>query len=408
MTTAVHPGDALSRRQRIVYILILGALTALGPFTVDLYLPAFPALQVDLGVSEAAIQLTLTGTTIGFAAGQLVMGPWSDRVGRRLPLLLATMVHIFASLGAVFASDIWMLGVFRVLQGAGAAAGAVVAMALVRDLFGGKPLVRMLSRLALVNGMAPIVAPILGGMLLNVMDWRGLFVVLAAYGVFVIVAVAFWIVETLPPERRRARGEVSLRAQYRSVLSDRVFIGVALIGGLSFSGLFAYLSSSPFVFQVVHGLDAQQYGLLFALNSVGVVLGVQTASRLMRTVGPQWILAASTSTMLLSALAIVVLDQAGAGLAGILPPLFLFIMSFGFTMPSAQVIALAGHGRAAGTAASLLGATNFGLAGLISPVAGWLGGGTAAMGLVMACTATGAILSLWFIVRPRTVPALAD
>ena len=178
-SSVAHPGDLLSRRQRLVYVLVLGALTALGPFTVDLYLPAFPVLQDELGVSAAAVQLTLTGTMIGFGFGQLIVGPWSDKVGRRLPLILATALHIAASVAAALAPDIVWLSAFRLLQGFGAAAGGVVAMAMVRDLFGGKPLVRMLSRLALVNGLAPVLAPVIGSQLLGVMDWRGVFVVLA-------------------------------------------------------------------------------------------------------------------------------------------------------------------------------------------------------------------------------------
>ena len=409
MTTVLHPGDALTRRQRLVYVLILGALTALGPFTIDLYLPAFPVLERELDVQAALIQLTLTGTTVGFAVGQLFMGPWSDKVGRRLPLIIATSVHIAASVGAAFAPDIVWLSVFRVLQGMGAAAGGVVAMAMVRDLFGGKPLVRMLSRLALVNGLAPILAPVIGSQLLRVVDWRGIFVVLAAYGILVLVAVSFFIVETLPQERRVGAGHSTVRQRYKSVFSDRVFVGVALIGGMSFSGLFAYLSSSSFLFQQVYGLDAQQYGFLFAVNSIGIVIGVQVSSRLMRRYGAQWILSVTTAVQLVAALTIVALAGTDAGLLGILIPLFFFIMACGFGFPAVQVLALVNHGHEAGTAASLLGALNFGLAGIISPLVGVMGIGTAApMGIVMAGTAVISVLSLWFIVRPRTVPALAN
>ena len=159
MTTPPNPGDSLSRRRKLLYILMLGALTALGPFTVDLYLPAFPALEESLGVSEAAVQLTLTGTTVGFALGQLVVGPLSDKFGRRMPLILATAVHITASLGAALSTDIATLGLFRVLMGIGAAGGGVVAMAMVRDLFSGYAMVRMFSRMALVNGLAPDPGP---------------------------------------------------------------------------------------------------------------------------------------------------------------------------------------------------------------------------------------------------------
>ncbi|WP_035776471.1 MFS transporter, partial [Arthrobacter sp. H5] len=206
MSTIIHPGAALSRREKLIYVLILGALTALGPFTIDLYLPAFPALQSDLQVSEAAVQLTLTGTIIGFAAGQLLVGPLSDKVGRRLPLIMATTLHVAASLGAALSTDITMLMIFRVLQGMGAAGGGVVAMAMIRDLFSGYPLVRMLSYMALVNGMAPIFAPVIGSQLLIVMPWPGIFWFLAGYGLLVIIAASGFIVETLPADRRKSSG----------------------------------------------------------------------------------------------------------------------------------------------------------------------------------------------------------
>ncbi|PPH17083.1 Bcr/CflA family drug resistance efflux transporter [Rathayibacter sp. AY1D1] len=404
-----HPGDALTARQRLVYVIVLGSLTALGPFTIDLYLPAFPALQSELNVSEAAVQLTLTGTTLGFALGQLVVGPWSDAVGRRLPILLATSLHVLACVGAALAPEIVTLGVFRFLMGAGAAAGGVVAMAMVRDLFGGRPLVRMLSRLALVSGLAPVLAPVIGSQLLLIMDWRGIFVFLAAYGVLVVAAVGLLVVETRPRAARHEREHRSLVQRYRAVLSDRVFLGVAVIGGMTFAGLFTYLSSSSFLFQGLYGFDAQQYGLLFAVNSLGVVLGVQASSYLSRRIGPQWILAITTLTLFTSAGLIALFDVLGLGLWGTLVPLWFFIASCGFSFPCVQVLGLVNHGREAGTAASLLGAVNFGTAGLLSPISGVFGAGSAVpMALVMMATATVSILALWLIVRPRSVPALQD
>lgn len=408
MTTVVHPGDSLSGRQRLVYVLVLGALTALGPFTIDLYLPAFPVLTEEFAVPDSVIQLTLTGTTIGFAVGQLFMGPWSDKVGRRLPLIIATSVHVFASLGASLSPDVVTLLAFRVLQGAGAAAGGVVAMAMVRDLFGGKPLVRMLSRLALVNGLAPILAPVLGSQLLLVMPWRGLFWFLAAYGLIVVACVSIFIVETLPKERRVGKGHGTVGERYKNVFSDRIFVGVAVIGAMNFSGLFSYLSSSSFLFQEMYAMDAQQYGLLFGANSIGVVIGVQISSRLMRWYGPQWVLATTTIVQVLAASTMFVLAFTDAGLLGILIPLFFFIMSCGFSFPAVQVLGLVNHGREAGTAASLLGALNFGVAGLTSPIVGALGVSTQSMAGVMICTATISIAALWIIVRPRSVPQLSE
>jgi DHA1 family bicyclomycin/chloramphenicol resistance-like MFS transporter len=408
VSIVVHPGDALTRRQRLVYVIVLGALTALGPLTIDLYLPAFPSLEDDLGVTAGLVQLTLTATTIGFGVGQLLVGPWSDKVGRRLPLIVATAVHIGASVGAAAAPDITWLAVFRVLQGMGAAAGGVVAMATVRDLFGGLPLVRMLSRLALVTGLAPVLAPVVGSQLLRFTDWRGIFWFLVAYGVLILLAAIFLIVETLPESARHGAGHTTLRQRYRALFSDRVFVGVALIGAMVFSGLFTYLSASSFLFQDVYGLDAQQYGYLFAINSLGIVVGVQVSSRLARRVPPAYILAGSTTVLIVSAGLIVLLDSLHVGLLGILVPLWFFIAACGFTFPQVQVLGLANHGAEAGTAASLLGALNFGLAGIISPVVGFLGIDTAVpMGSVMMVTSAVAILSLWLLVRPRSVPALA-
>ena len=408
MTTVVHPGDSLTSRQRFVYVIILGALTALGPFTIDLYLPAFPAVQRELFTTEAVVQLTLTATTIGFAVGQLVVGPLSDRVGRRLPLLIATALHIAASIAIVLAPDVLWVGIFRLVQGIGAAGGAVVAMAMVRDLFGGLPLVRMLSRLALVSGLAPIVAPFIGSQLLRFVDWRGIFVFLTSYGIIVFVLAVIFLVETLPPARRAELGHSSMRERYRSLFSDRIFVGTIIIGGMTFTGLFSYLSSSPFLFQGVYDFSAQEYGLLFGINSLGIVAGVQTSSRIVKYIGPQWILLSASSGMLLSATLILVLDSAGVGLFGVLIPLWFFIMSCGFAFPMQQVLALNNHGAEAATAASLMGAVNFGLAGLISPIVGLFGVRNAVpMSVLMMTTSVIGILVMLFIVRPKTVPALS-
>ena len=408
IATVQHPGDALPTRRRVSYILILGALTALGPFTMDTYLPSMPKLETDFHVSTAIIQLTLTATTVGFGLGQLIVGPWSDKVGRRMPLILATMVHILASLGVALAPNVELLSVFRLLQGLGAAASGVVAMAMVRDLFSGHRLVTMLSRLALVNGLAPVIAPVLGSQLLLIMPWRGIFWVIASYSAFMLVCLLIWIVETLPKEKRHAMGHSSVGQRFRAVLSDRVYVGVVIVSAMNFSGLFAYLSSSSFVFQMVYSFDAQQYGALFAANSVGIIIGVQSAARLAKKVGPQWVLAVSTAVMTVSAAAIVVLGSSGVGIWGVIIPLWFFICACGFGFPCVQVLALNGHGAEAGTAASLQGAANFSIAGAISPLVGLLGVASAApMGIVMLACSLVSVASLWFVVRPRTVPALA-
>ena len=406
----LHPGDAIPNRRRVLYIVLLGALTALGPFTIDLYLPAFPVLERDFQTTAGAIQLTLTGTMIGFALGQLIVGPLSDKVGRRVPLLAVTALHVAASVAAALAPTLDLLMAARVGMGMGAAAGGVVAMAIVRDLFGGRRLVVMLSRLALVSGVAPVAAPLIGSALLTVMPWRGIFVVLSIYGAIMLVCALIFVPETLPKARRQERGSTTVLQRYKSVLSDRVFLGVLIVGSMTFSGLFSYLSASSFLFQQTYGFDPQQYGVLFAVNSLGVVLGVQSASRLAARFGPQWVLAYSTSVLVVSSTVLIVADQLGLGLWGAIIPLFFFMTACGFTFPCVQVLALDRHGKAAGTAASILGAVNFGVAGLVSPLVGLIAhdaGITATtMASVMAGCAVIGALGLWFVVRPRTVAML--
>ena len=408
MTTVVHPGDSLSSRQRFVYVIVLGALTALGPFSVDLYLPAFPLVEADLNTTVAAVQLTLTATAIGFALGQLFVGPWSDKIGRRIPLIVATALHIVASLGIVLSPDIVWVGVFRLLQGVGAAGGGVVAMAIVRDLFGGLPLVRMLSRLSMVSGLAPVLAPLIGSQLLRITDWRGIFACLAGYGVLVMLAAIFFLVETQPAARRFDLGHRTAKERYRALFTDRIYVGVVIVAGMTFTGLFGYLSSTSFLFQEIYGFTAQQYGYLFAVNSLGIVIGVQTSSRLAKIIGPQWILLGAVSVMFSAATTIVVLDSLHVGLFGILVPLWFFILACGFAFPCQQVLALDGHAGEAATAASVMGAVNFGLAGLLSPIVGLFGIHNAVpMGGMMLATSTVSLLVILFVIRPKTVPALS-
>jgi DHA1 family bicyclomycin/chloramphenicol resistance-like MFS transporter len=225
-----------------------------------------------------------------------------------------------------------------------------------------------------------------------------------------LVCAIIFVPETLPKARRQEKGSTTVLQRYRSVLSDRVFLGVLIIGAMTFSGLFSYLSASSFLFQQTYGFDPQQYGLLFAVNSLGVVVGVQSASRLAARFGPQWVMAYSTGVLVVASTTLIVLDQLGAGLWGAIIPLFFFMAACGFTFPCVQVLALDRHGKAAGTAASIIGAVNFGVAGLVSPLVGWIArdaGITATtMASVMAGCSVIGVLGLWLVVRPRTVGML--
>ncbi|HEY9408634.1 MAG TPA: Bcr/CflA family multidrug efflux MFS transporter [Jiangellaceae bacterium] len=397
-----------SRRSMLRLVLVLGALTALGPLTIDLYLPAFPAIAGDLNASESAVQLTLTGTLLGVALGQLIIGPMSDSLGRRRPLVAATVVHVAASVLCAMAPTIAVLGAFRVVQGMAAAAGAVVSMAVVRDLYTGIPAVQLLSRLMLVTGVAPVLAPTLGGQVLQVTDWRGVFWVLAALGVGLVAVVTFGLRETLPADRRRSGGVAATVRTYGSLLRERTFVGLMLTGGLMMAALFSYIAGSSFVFQGVYGLSEQEYGLMFGINSVGLVIATQLNARLVRRVGPQWVL--STALVVAAGASGLMLVAAVTGLFGffgIAVPLFVLLATVGFTMPNTPVLALADHGRSAGTAAALLGAMNFAIGAVTAPLVGAFGTGTAApMAAVMLAMTTLAAVTMFAVARPGRMARL--
>lgn len=394
-------GRTLSRREKLTYVLVLGALVALGPFTVDLYLPAFPDVATDLGVGDAAIQLTLTATMVGFALGQLIVGPLSDALGRRRPLIIATAVHILASIAVAFAPTIELVMAGRVLQGIGAAGGGVVAMAMVRDLFGGQQLIRMLSRMALVTGLAPVLAPVIGSQLLNVMEWRGIFLALAAYGVLMTVVAGWLMVETLPAERRGRLEMSAIGRRYRHLFTDAAFVGVAIVGSMTFTALFAYLSASSLLLQDQFGLTAQQYGIVFAVNSIGLVIGTQASARLMRVLAPRTVTTAGLTVMLGGAVALLVCGLLGTGVLPVMISLFFVVSPVGLIMPTVQVTALANHAGEAGTAASLIGALNMGIAGLASPLVGAAGVSVTSMAIVMIGALAVGHAALWSIVRRR-------
>ncbi|NLE99313.1 MAG: multidrug effflux MFS transporter [Propionibacterium sp.] len=362
-------GDRYSRRRKIAIIVTLGLLTGLGPFTIDLYLPAFPAIKLDLGLTDPQVQLTLSATVIGFAVGQLLVGPVSDRVGRKLPLMAMTTLHVAASVLVALASNLEFLAAMRSLQGIGAAGGSVVAMAMARDLFSGSRLMRMLARLALINGLAPIVAPIFGSWMVAVMDWRGIFWALALYGATIIALSAAFLVETRPAGERSSGGIGSILVSYRVVLGDRQYVGALLAGAFAFAGLFSYVSTSSVLLQEGYGLGVQAYGAVFAVCSFGVLIGVQLGSRLHR-LSSSSILRAGAGVMVASGVALVTVSLLSGSLWLLVPLMFVYTTGFGACMPNAQVLALTNHRENSGVAASLMGASNMGLAAVVGPVIG--------------------------------------
>lgn len=381
--------------ERLRVILVLGALIALGPLTIDMYLPALPSIVDDLNTSSAAVQLTLTGTLIGLALGQLVIGPLSDIVGRRIPLIVGTAVHIFASLLCVVAPNVAVLGVFRGLQGLGAAAAAVVAMAVVRDLFTGRAAATVLSRLMLVMGVAPVLAPSIGGGILLAGSWRWVFGVLAALGVALLLVAVFALRESLPPERRRSRGVMPVVRTYGGLLRDGQFVVLVLVAALAMSAMFAYIAGSSFVLQDEFGLNEQQFAIVFALGAIALIGASQLNVVLLGHFTPVRIVIAALSAAVLAALVMTVIAITGVGgILGFLIPLWFVLGAVGFVMPNAPALALSRHGEAAGTAAALLGAAQFGSGAIVAPVVGVLGNDGVAVSVTMVGVSAIALIAL--------------
>ena len=389
-------------RRYVQLVLVLGALIALGPLTIDMYLPALPDLARDLDASDAGVQFTLTGMLAGLACGQLVIGPLSDAVGRRRPLLAGVALHVVASVLCAVAPDVVSLSAVRVLQGFAGAAISVNAMAIVRDQFVGIGAARLLSRLMLVIGAAPVLAPSLGGLILQYTSWRGIFVVLAGCGLLLVAVAAVGLRETLPVHRRRSARPMATLRTYRSLLRDPTFVALVLVAGLMMSALFSYISGSPFVLQGIYGLDERTFGLVFGCNALGIVLGTQLNPLLLGRFRPSQVLTFAVVTASVAAAVMVVTTATGyGGLFGLLVPLSLVIGTCGLALPNTPALALSRHGEAAGTAAAMLGMVQFGVGAVTAPLVGVLGTSTAVpmASVIFAGTGLASVLLLTVIRR---------
>jgi DHA1 family bicyclomycin/chloramphenicol resistance-like MFS transporter len=354
------PARASRPPSRARMIVVLGALVALGPLTIDMYLPALPKIADDLSVSSSVAQLTLTGTLAGLALGQLIVGPLSDSLGRRRPLMAGIVLHMLASLLCLFAPNIAVLGVARGLQGVGAAAAMVVAIAVVGDLFAESVAATVLSRLMLVLGVAPVVAPSLGAAVLLKASWHWVFAVLVvlAAGLLVLAALALLV----------------------------------LVGALGMSGLFAYIAGASFVLQGHYGLDQQAFALVFGAGAVALIGATQVNVVLLRRFGPQTIVLWALVAASLAGVVFVGLSFAHiGGLPGFVVPVWAILAAMGLVIPNAPAVALARHPDAAGTAAAVLGAAQFGLGAVVAPLVGVLGNDEVALALVMT---TGIVIAL--------------
>src|SRR3954449_7004462 len=325
---------AHARASRVRLVVVLGAVNAIGPLSIDMYLPAFPEIAASLHASAAQVQLTLTACVAGLALGQLVVGPLSDRLGRRGPLIAAMATYAVASVLCSVAPSAPVLMALRFVQGLAGAGGVVIARAVVRDLHSGAAAVRLFSSLMLVTGLAPILAPLAGGAILGLASWRGIFVVLTVLSALIAVLVAVALQETLPPERRSDQGLRATLGVMRGLLRDRWFVGHALAGGLGFGALFAYISGSSFVLQGIYGASPQLYSVLFAVNGLGLIGGSQVNARLVGRYGPAVLLRAGLTTIAGAAgVLLLVVSVGGLGVVAVLIPMFVVVSSLSFVLP---------------------------------------------------------------------------
>ncbi|MFI1645873.1 Bcr/CflA family multidrug efflux MFS transporter [Streptomyces avidinii] len=399
--TATVPLTA-ARRTSLLVTFILGGLTALPPLSMDMYLPALPQVTDALHSPAATVQLTLTACLAGMALGQLVIGPMSDKWGRRRPLLIGMVVYVLATAICALAPTTELLISFRLLQGLAGAAAIVIARAVVRDLYDGDEMARFFSTLMLISGAAPIIAPLIGGQVLRFADWRGVFLVLTVVGAVLTLMVWRGLGETLPPERRHTGGVGSALRTMRGLLGDRVFAGYTLTGGFSFAVLFSYISASPFVVQEIYGASPQAFALLFGLNSVGLILVGQINGKLLvGRVRLDKVLAVGLAVVMAAAVALLLMSTGVFGEVGLTPitaALFVLMSAMGVVLPNTNAQALMRTPHAAGSASALLGTSSFLIGAIASPLVGIAGEDTAVpmavVQLVCALLAVSAFLGL--------------
>lgn len=373
-------------------ILVLGALTAFAPLSIDMYLPSLPALERELVAPAAAVKLTLSAFLIGLAAGQLLYGPLSDRFGRRAPLMAGVALYTVASIGCALAASVEALIALRVLQALGGCAGMVITRAIVRDIAEGAEAARLFSTLMLVMGVAPILAPLLGGYVLVWFGWPTIFLFLALFGAACLAGIVFVLPETRPPAHRTKGGLGATLATFGRLLVSWRFLGFVLSTGFPTAGMFVYITASPHLLIETHGVAPEAYGWVFGANAAGLIGASQLNRLLLRRLSVERMLALGVSIYLAGALTLLAVAATGiGGLPALLAALFLTIASLGVIMPNAAAAALAGEAAHAGSASALMGTIPFVIGALAGAIVAALPSGSAlAMaGVIAGCAALG-------------------
>lgn len=379
---------------------LLGALASFAPLSIDMYLPALPNIAQDLHTSTSLVQLSLTACLLGIAVGQLVAGPISDVYGRRKPLLVGVCAYVISSIFCVAAPTIEIFVAMRFIQGLAGSAGIVISRAVVRDLYSGSEMTRFFSLLMLVNGAAPILAPIFGGQVLAFTNWRGVFMVLSGVGICLFVAVYFGLQETLLTHHRSSGGIKNTLYTFRNLMKNRKFMGYALTQGFVMAAMFAYIAGSPFVLQNIFEVSPQRFSLLFAINGIGIIIAGQITGRLAGKVHERKLLIAGLSLAFGGGILLLAMILLGGSLYTILVPLFLVVASVGVVGTSSFSLAMEDHAKSAGSASALIGLLSFVFGGFMAPLVGIGGSHTAVpMGITIAVAETAAVLCYLLLVR---------
>lgn len=384
----------MSETHRPRLTLILGSLTAIGPLSIDMYLPSFPSVARTLGTSVASVQLTLATYLAGLALGQLFYGPLADRYGRRPPLLAGLAVYVVASLACAAAPSLPLLAAARFVQALGGCSGLVISRAVVRDRFDVGESARMYASLMLVMGAAPILAPLAGGQVLVHVGWRGIFVALAAVGAAMLALVAVALPESLPADRRVRHGAVDVLRAFGSALRQGSFVRLSLAGGAIQAAMFAYIAGSAFVFIELYRVPPQRFGFVFGTNAMGIIGASQLSRWVSRRFGVQRTLRGAVGAALVAYGALWIAASSGAGLAVVWPALFLGVSSYGIVAPSATAAAMGVIERDVGSASAVLGVLQSTCGALASAAVSALADGTARpmAGVMLGCAVAAAVL----------------
>lgn len=391
----------MQRKKMMAFLTVfLGMLAAIAPLSTDMYLPALPFMMEDFSVTPSMIQLTLTASMAGMAAGQIIAGPASDDMGRRKPLVIGMAVFTLSTIGCIFSSSIYLFLAFRFVQGFSGGAGIVIARAIARDVCKGPALTRFFSMLMLVNGLAPILAPVIGGQILRFSAWQGVFVLLAFIGA-ALTAGAFAMGETLPARRRAAGGVLSSLKGFSGLFRQSYFMGHCLMQCFAFAAFFAYISGSSFVFQNVYHVSPQGFSLIFGTNGIGLMLSGALTGRLAGTVADWKTLRASLWIAVVSSAVLLASFFAQAPLPVIVVVLFITVSTLSALGTSSFSLAMQSHGRNAGSASALIGFFSMISGAVMAPVVGIAGSYTAIpMGVVMVLGELGALLAFYGLIYP--------